>query len=148
MTDAPDVCGCPPTMRTDGAVHHVIINVTDLERSRAFYDWLMPRLGYAKQMNFPGMTGYYNAAGSFWIQQSHDEFRADRFHKNRVGLCELAFRADDRAQIDQLGRDLTATGATILDPPQEYAYMPGYYAIFFTDPDGMKLELVHIPAPK
>ena len=35
---------------------------------------------------------------------------------------------------------------TILDPPQEYAYTPGYYAVFFADPDGMKLELVHIPS--
>ena len=37
-------------------------------------------------------------------------------------------------------------GGTILDPPREYPhYVPGYYAVFFADPDGIKLELVHIP---
>ena len=35
----------------------------------------------------------------------------------------------------------------VLDPPREYPeYVPGYYAVFFTDPDGLKLELVHIPS--
>jgi hypothetical protein len=37
-------------------------------------------------------------------------------------------------------------GADVLDPPQEYPYVPGYYAVFFRDPDGMKLEYVHIPS--
>ena len=36
-------------------------------------------------------------------------------------------------------------GATVPDAPAEYDYEPGYYAVFFTDPDGMKLEFVHIP---
>jgi len=37
-------------------------------------------------------------------------------------------------------------GATILDAPAEYDYTPGYYAVFFADPDGLKLEVVHEPA--
>ena len=58
----------------------------------------------------------------------------------------MAFRAETRAQIDALGRDIPAMGGTILDPPREYPdYVPGYYAVFFADPDGIKLELVHIP---
>ena len=36
-------------------------------------------------------------------------------------------------------------GATILDPPAEYGYTPGYYAVFFADPDGIKLEVVFEP---
>lgn len=40
---------------------------------------------------------------------------------------------------------LVAAGARILDPPREYDYTPGYYAVFFTDPDGIKLEVVHVP---
>jgi len=54
--------------------------------------------------------------------------------------------ANERAHVDALHRELLAHGATILDPPREYPeYVSGYYAVFFADPDGMKLELVHIP---
>jgi glyoxylase I family protein len=53
----------------------------------------------------------------------------------------VAFRADSRDEVDALGRDLA-----VLDPPRAYPeYVPGYYAVFFADPDGIKLELVYIP---
>ena len=70
----------------------------------------------------------------------------DAFHKDRVGLCEIAFAATSRDEVDALGRALVARGVRVLAPPREYPeYVPGYYAVFFSDPDGMKLELVHIP---
>jgi catechol 2,3-dioxygenase-like lactoylglutathione lyase family enzyme len=37
-------------------------------------------------------------------------------------------------------------GATIESGPEPYGYLPGYYAVFFYDPDGLKLEIVHVPA--
>jgi predicted lactoylglutathione lyase len=40
---------------------------------------------------------------------------------------------------------ISAAGGKVTDPPKEYDYLPGYYAVFFTDPDGLKLELVHVP---
>jgi glyoxylase I family protein len=55
------------------------------------------------------------------------------------------FAAGSRADVDELFDKLKTLGAKILDAPQEYPYVPGYYALFFTDPDGMKLEYVHIP---
>ena len=41
---------------------------------------------------------------------------------------------------------LRSNGAELESEPQEYTYEPGYYAVFFYDPDGMKLEIVHVPA--
>ncbi|TMA65316.1 MAG: bleomycin resistance protein [Deltaproteobacteria bacterium] len=142
-----DPCGCPPT-DADAAtgVHHVIVNVNELARSREFYAWLLPKLGYPGCTDAGSVVGWYGPAGSFWIKQAGARFAADVFHKDRVGLCEIAFAATSRAQVDALARQLDAAGVTILDPPQEYAYTPGYYAVFFADPDGMKLELVHIPS--
>ena len=43
---------------------------------------------------------------------------------------------------------LKQTGATILDAPEEYLYSPGYYAVYFTDPDGLKLEFAYAPPTK
>jgi catechol 2,3-dioxygenase-like lactoylglutathione lyase family enzyme len=40
---------------------------------------------------------------------------------------------------------LRAQGAELESEPQEYTYIPGYYAVFFYDPDGLKLEIVHVP---
>ena len=40
---------------------------------------------------------------------------------------------------------MRANGALLESEPQEYTYMPGYYAVFFYDPDGMKLEILHVP---
>jgi catechol 2,3-dioxygenase-like lactoylglutathione lyase family enzyme len=137
-------CGCPPTEATvtNGGVHHVIVNVTDLARARTFYGWLMPALGYPGVTDYGTVVGWYGSGGSFWVKQAS---AVEAFSKDRVGLCEIAFRAERRAQVDALARELEARGARILDPPREYDYTPGYYAVFFADPDGIKLELVHIP---
>jgi glyoxylase I family protein len=138
-------CGCPPTTGA-GRVHHVIVNTNDLERARAFYGWLLPRLGYAAEWPFAGGFGWLSPAGSFWLKPADARFAGDRFHKDRVGLCEIAFAATSRDEVDALGRALVERGVPVLDPPREYPdYVPGYYAVFFTDPDGLKLELVHVP---
>ena len=62
-----------------------------------------------------------------------------------MGLCEIAFAAESRQQIDDLATKISTNGGKVTDPPKEYDYLPGYYAVFFTDPDGLKLELVHVP---
>jgi glyoxylase I family protein len=141
----PTGCGCPPTLGA-GRVHHVFLNVKDMERSRRFYEWLMPRLGYPTSWAYEGGHGFLSPAGSLWLKAADARFAADTFSKDRVGLCEIAFAATSRDDVDALHRALVERGATILDPPREYPeYVPGYYAVFFTDPDGIKLELVHIP---
>jgi glyoxylase I family protein len=55
--------------------------------------------------------------------------------------------AESRADVDALHGLLTERGITVLDEPAEYDYASGYYAVFFADPDGMKFEFVHMPAP-
>jgi glyoxylase I family protein len=142
-------CGCPPTatpVQATGGVHHVFLTVNDLKRSRPFYAALMPRLGFPEPHDFGAVLGWSGAGGSFWLKQADPRYSGDTFSKDRVGLCEVAFRAEGRAQIDALAADVPKWGGRIIDPPKEYPeYMPGYYAVFFADPDGIKLEFVHIP---
>jgi catechol 2,3-dioxygenase-like lactoylglutathione lyase family enzyme len=151
MTNPPTGCGCPPTAPTipgAGGVHHVFLSVNNLARSRPFYAALMPRLGYPAMWDYAGelSVGWLSPGGSFWIKQADARYVEDTFSKDRVGLCEVAFRAENREQVDALARDVEQWGGTILAPPHEYPeYVPGYYAVFFSDPDGIKLEFVHIP---
>ncbi len=74
-------------------------------------------------------------------------FRARRrIQSLSCGLHHLAFKAKSRAAIDEFHRFLLRENLPILDAPAEYPqYGPNYYAVFFADPDGMKLELVHFP---
>jgi catechol 2,3-dioxygenase-like lactoylglutathione lyase family enzyme len=143
-------CGCPPTgdgPAAQGRVHHVIVNVNDVARARSFYDWLLPKLGYSlHRVEHAQGCGWGGQGGSFWIKQAAGRFAEDVFHKDRVGLCEIAFAAPSKQAVDALSRELAERGETILDPPRTYDYVPGYYAVFFTDPDGLKLEYVFIPA--
>jgi len=52
------------------------------------------------------------------------------------------FTAERRAQIDELAREIERHGGKVTDAPRQYDYLPGYYAMFFTDPDGLKLALM------
>jgi len=63
-----------------------------------------------------------------------------------IGLHHLAFEASSRGAVDERADWLRSSGAEIESEPQDYTYAPGYYAVFFFDPDGMKLEIVHVPA--
>jgi catechol 2,3-dioxygenase-like lactoylglutathione lyase family enzyme len=152
MTDVkPDGCGCPPTAVPDpssGGIHHVFLTVNDIARSRAFYGKLMPRLGYPAVWEYGGSAavGFMGAGGSLWLKPPASAHAGETFSKDRVGLCELAFRAQSRDHVDAVAREVPGYGGTILDPPRDYPeYVPGYYAVFFADPDGIKLELVYIP---
>jgi glyoxylase I family protein len=61
------------------------------------------------------------------------------------GFHHFAFNADSRETVDRCYDLLRREGIEVLDAPAVYDYLPGYYAVFFADPDGLKFELVHIP---
>lgn len=128
-----------------GALHHVDLTVADFRRSKEFYAQVLPLMGFER---LPKEFGAVAWRGSTIIalQPAKPEER-DRLHSRHApGLNHLAFRAPSRPAVDGLYAALTALDITILDPPAEYPYSAGYYAVFFADPDGMKLEYVHCPA--
>ena len=79
---------------------------------------------------------------SIGLRQAHTEREHDRYS---IGLHHLALEAPSRAVVDERAEWLRARGAELESEPQEYGYIPGYYAVFFYDPDGIKLEIVHVP---
>jgi catechol 2,3-dioxygenase-like lactoylglutathione lyase family enzyme len=125
-------------------IEHIDLTVNDLARSTIFYDLVMPALGFRRLPdNDRNNIRWANAHLSFAIRPAAADAEFDRY---QVGLHHLAFRAKSRAAIDEFHRFLVREHLPILDTPAEYPqYGPNYYAIFFGDPDGMKLELVHFP---
>ena len=132
-------------MRSSG-VHHVDLVVSSVERSLPFYRDLLGPLGFHRISEVEGERGetiwYFAGPGSsVGIRKAQSAGGVDRY---RLGLHHLAFEAVSRAVVDERTFWLIASGAEIEMPPQEYAYAPGYYAVFFYDPDGIKLEIVHV----
>ena len=67
------------------------------------------------------------------------------YDRYRVGIHHVAFQAPSREVVDERLSWVRAQGCGIETDPKEYDYRPGYYAGFFYDPDGIKLEIVHVP---
>jgi catechol 2,3-dioxygenase-like lactoylglutathione lyase family enzyme len=132
-----------------GSLSHIDLTVTDLRTSVEFYDRVLGRLGY-RRLDAAGAGapcwGVSDSHGGFFtiaLKPARPESRPhDRY---APGLHHLAFHADSREDVDEFHGFLLEIAATVLDPPAEYDYTPGYYAVFFTDPDGIKLEVVFEP---
>jgi catechol 2,3-dioxygenase-like lactoylglutathione lyase family enzyme len=128
-------------------VHHVDLVVSSIARSLPFYADLLGPLGYHRISEVEGERGetiwYLSGPGTaIGLREAQSDEPHDRY---AVGIHHLAFEADSRAQVDELADWVRGQDVEIESPPQEYAYMPGYYAVFFYDPDGLKLEIVHVP---
>jgi len=127
-----------------GRVHHLDLTVADLAVSTAFYEGVMPLMGFRRMPDCPEGPLWLGDAVELGLQAA----RRPRPHDRYVpGLHHLAFEAPSRRDVDRFYEQLLALHVRVLDAPAEYpAYGPGYYAVFFADPDGIKLEYAYTPA--
>jgi len=125
------------------AVDHIYVAVTDLERSVAFYDPVMKLLGFrkgTKPIAGEPHVHYFNPVTQYTLRPAH---RAGAVHDPyRPGLHHLCFRLDGRDQVDAAARGLQRLGIEVSEPGLYPEYASDYYATFFFDPDGIRLELV------
>ncbi|AUT01403.1 bleomycin resistance protein [Nostoc sp. CENA543] len=128
-----------------GAVNHIALTVSDMNRSEVFYNALLGFLGYQQEEKTDQLILWASNNGVITISPANPESPNKNHDRYSVGLHHLAFSADNREQVNSLHQFLVERGVKILDPPAEYSYLPGYYAVYFLDPDGIKLELTHTP---
>jgi catechol 2,3-dioxygenase-like lactoylglutathione lyase family enzyme len=129
-------------------VHHVDLVVSSIERSLPFYTGLLGPLGYHRVSEVEGERGetiWYIGGPGTGIGLREAQSESEPYDRYRVGLHHLAFEADSRDQVDDRAAWARSQGVEIESDPQHYSYIPGYYATFFYDPDGLKLEIVHVP---
>lgn len=135
------------------ALDHLDLVVTSLERSMPFYQELF---GLTRATEIEGERGervvYLSRqeeepAGNFslGLREKQSDAHGVPFDRYAVGLHHVAFTVASREEVDERARWLRDQGAEIESGPKEYWYRPGYYAVFFYDPDGIKLELFHVP---
>jgi glyoxylase I family protein len=139
-------------MRKLGSINHLRLTVRDIPEAERFYSPLLAMLGYeliqrdARRLAWavPGLTGHLQW---FIVSLAAPEHRDRRHELTAPGLHHVAFNVDERETVDRFHRALVDQGAEILDVPAEYKYEPGYYAVFFRDPNAFKLEVVQVPQP-
>lgn len=137
-----------------GVVHHIDLTVRDPKASFALYHALLTALGYRLVRQGGEACGWELASNSSThsvdIRRASEECAPRRHDRYSPGLHHLAWAVESRAAVDGMHSVLKEAGATILDPPAEYPEYNrgrGYYAVFFADPDGLKLECVFTPPP-
>jgi glyoxylase I family protein len=128
-----------------GSVNHIGLTVSDMARAAAFYEALLGHLGYTRVEDTPKHILWAGPGGALGISPVRPEAAGRPHDRYAIGLHHLAFHAPSRGDVDAVFTKLQAMAAEITDAPAEYDYLPGYYAVYFLDPDGIKLEVAHTP---
>lgn len=135
-----------------GRIHHLDLTVSDCAAARPFYELFLTHLGYVVgkthadgyvEFDLPGDA--FMSVGIAPARGPNASRPTDRY---APGLHHAAWTSPTREDVDALHAKLVAFGAVILDPPADYPQYNrgrGYYAVFFADPDGLKLEYVWTP---
>jgi glyoxylase I family protein len=132
---------------------HVDLVVSSLDRSLSFYRGLLGPLGWDNEGQIVGERGeevhYLNAKGNgvaaLGLREKQSDAHGIPYDRYALGVHHICFDAPTRDAVDERARWLSEHDATIESGPKEYDYTPGYYAVFFYDPDGIKLEILHRP---
>lgn len=130
-------------------VYHVQINVRDAARSFPFYKAFLEYLDYRAVHESDTVAGFSGRGADIWVMAAAPGHAAAGFHRKRTGLNHVAFRVEQREDVDRFQDEFMRPRGldSLYRTPREFSeYRPGYYAVFFEDPDRLKLEVVHLPA--
>ena len=118
-------------------IDHLVVRVSEYQTSKTFYHKLFTFFGFEISDEYEDMIGWTNGRTRYWITPADAQGR--RYRNGDVGFHHYAFQLRSRKDVDELQTFLRDDlHARIVDPAGEY--YDDYYAVFFLDPDGMKLE--------
>ena len=116
---------------------HIDLRVADLAAAKKFYSQLLPALGFTEAHGDDECRGY-QAPGA----EPEAFFCFTPVANHLPNENRIAFWAESRAEVDRLGEVVRQAGGLKIEGPELCRdYSPGYYAVFFEDPSGNKLEI-------
>jgi catechol 2,3-dioxygenase-like lactoylglutathione lyase family enzyme len=129
------------------ALHHLDLNVRDLGTSERFYRDLLHRFGLQEIERAEHWVSFGTDSCYITLVQTGEPFLYHGFHRKRIGVNHLAFPALTQRAVDELHAWLVGRGVTILygGPMDMGTEEAPNYAVYFEDPDRMKLEYVYRP---
>jgi catechol 2,3-dioxygenase-like lactoylglutathione lyase family enzyme len=132
------------------AIHHVDLAVADVERSLAFYRTLFGPLGVQEALRYSTYRGteevVYLGVGAQFLGFRQADGGEHAYYS--VGIEHLAISVDTRDELDGVYERCVEIGANVQFAPEEDRDIPGYWALFVFDPDGIRIEVVHWPNPR
>ncbi|CEG25638.1 VOC family protein [Bacillus sp. B-jedd] len=128
---------------SQGLIHHIEIYVSDLKKTKEFWGWFLEELGYEAFQEWESGISWRLGPTYIVFVQTEERFLDIPYHRCRTGLNHLAFHASSREQVDEMTSKLKERGVNILySDKHPFAGGDEYYAVFFEDPDRIKVELV------
>ena len=125
-----------------GTLHHIELYVKDLNKSKEFWGWLLDELGYKEYQQWEQGISYILEKTYIVFVQVEERFLDIPYHRCRPGLNHLAFHGGSKAFVDKVTLKLREKNVKILyEDKHPYAGGEGYYAVYFEDPDRMKVEI-------
>ena len=125
-------------------IDHIYVSVSNLNNSEKFYDKVMGVLGFKKN-SFSNEgdphVQYYNRLLGFVLRPAHMPKEAHQ--PLAPGLHHFCFRVQGREEVDTIAGEFQKLGIPCSVPQLYPEYAPDYYAIFFSDPDGIRLEITN-----
>jgi catechol 2,3-dioxygenase-like lactoylglutathione lyase family enzyme len=120
---------------------HIIFSVSDYQKSKTFYRKLFEQIGFKQVADSESSSAWVTPEGlGFWIRPAK-EVQAKQVYGG-VGVHHICFKVSSTEAVDSLSTFLKNENIHIFDEPKEYPqYTKNYYAVFFADPDGIKLEV-------
>jgi len=130
-------------------IDHVYLAVRDMAISTRFYDSVMPVLGYRRVESTIGgdpHVHYYNRQFGFSLRPARSGTAAHDPYA--PGLHHFCFRVLDERAVEQAAIEIRAKGVGVTEGRIYPEYAPDYYAVFFDDPDGIRLEITNFRAAR
>lgn len=124
-------------------IDHIYITVSNLERSEKFYDVVMKLLGFRKnqfQLEGEQHIQYYNRHFGYVLRPA----RSTDFHNPYApGLHHFCLRVESEQDVNAAARMLKEQNISVSEPKRYPEYAPDYFAVFLSDPDGVRLEITN-----
>ena len=128
---------------SQGMIHHIEIYVSNLEKSVDFWGWLLEELGYELFQKWESGQSWKIGETYIVFVQTEEKFMDIPYHRCRVGLNHLAFHGSSRQHVDNMTEKLKEKGVKILYTNKHpFAGGESHYAVYFEDPDRIKVEIV------
>lgn len=125
-------------------IDHIYIAVSDMARAEAFYDLVLERLlGFRKNrftLAGDAHVQYYNRHFGYVLRPAKRLIQHDSY---APGLHHFCLRVDSVAEVVEFAQALRAAGIDATEARLYPDYAPDYWATFFTDPDGIRLEVTN-----
>ena len=128
------------------SIEHIQINISDAKVSFPFYKELLSYFEYEIVKENEECIGLSNGTTGIWVRQTKEKYKNAKFHRRATGLNHISFRVSSKEDVDKFTKEfLNKKGIkTLYETPKHFPeYTERYYAVFFEDPNRIKLEITY-----